>query len=199
MSEDIKGLIEKINREGVIAAENKAHAIEEAARLKADEIIANARLEAQRLIAEAKISVQKDGERQKDLLVQAGRDMVLVLKGQLLALLDKVIHTEITRAFQAGELNGILRELIENTLKQQNANIEIALSKGDLEKLERGFIAKLQEQMKKGLVLRSTDDIRAGFTISFDSGKSQFDFSDTALTEYISVYLKPKLKEILQK
>ncbi|MBU1870344.1 MAG: hypothetical protein KJ818_07735, partial [Candidatus Omnitrophica bacterium] len=95
MADDIKGLIEKINREGVLAAESKARTIEEEARLKAEEIITKARAEAQRLVSEAKIEIEKDSQREKDLLVQAGRDMLLVLKGQLNAMLDKVINTEI--------------------------------------------------------------------------------------------------------
>ncbi len=199
MAEDIKGLIEKINREGVLAAESKARAIEEEARLKVEEILAKARAEAQRLISEAKIVVQKDSQREKALLTQAGRDMLLVLKGQLNAMLDKVINTEIREAFNTKELFKILSALIQNIYKQQDVSIVVSLSKEDLEKLEGGFLTKLKEETKKEIVLRPAEDIRAGFTISFDAGKSQFDFSDKALTEYISIYLKPKLKEILQK
>ena len=47
-------------------------------------------------------------------------------------------------------------------------------------------------------MLKPAEDILGGFTISFDSGKSQFDFTDQALAEYIGQYLKPKLEEILQ-
>jgi hypothetical protein len=37
-----------------------------------------------------------------------------------------------------------------------------------------------------------------GFTISFDSGRSCYDFTDRALAAYIGTYLKPKLNQILQ-
>ncbi|MBU1869760.1 MAG: hypothetical protein KJ818_04745 [Candidatus Omnitrophica bacterium] len=198
MADDIKGLIEKINREGVLAAESKARAIEEEARLKAQEIITKAHAEAQRLVSEAKIEIEKDSQREKDLLVQAGRDMLLVLKGQLNAMLDKVINTEIRQTLNTEELFKILSSLIQNISKQHDAAIIVSLSKEELEKLEGGFLAKLKEQTKREILLHPADDIRAGFTISFDAGKSQFDFSDKAITEYISTYLKPKLREILQ-
>ncbi|MBU1726255.1 MAG: hypothetical protein KJ880_01310 [Candidatus Omnitrophica bacterium] len=198
MADDIKGLIEKINREGVLAAESKARTIEEEARLKAEEIITKARAEAQRLVSEAKIEIEKDSQREKDLLVQAGRDMLLVLKGQLNAMLDKVINTEIRQTLNTEELFKILSSLIQNISKQHDAAIIVSLSKEELEKLEGGFLAKLKEQTKREILLHPADDIRAGFTISFDAGKSQFDFSDKAITEYISTYLKPKLREILQ-
>ncbi|MFH1397288.1 MAG: hypothetical protein ABIH27_01885 [Candidatus Omnitrophota bacterium] len=199
MAEDIKGLIEKINQEGVFAAESKARVIEEEARLKAEEIIAKARAGAQRMISEAKIEVEKNSEREKALLIQAGRDMLLLLKGQLNFMLNKVINAEICQALNAGELFKILSSLIQNICKQHDTSIIVSLSKEDLEKLEGGFLLKLKEQTKKEIVLRPAEDIRSGFTISFDAGKSQFDFSDKALSEYISTYLKPKLKEILQK
>ncbi|MBU2258045.1 MAG: hypothetical protein KJ926_02850, partial [Candidatus Omnitrophica bacterium] len=192
-------LIEKINQEGVLAAEKKARVIEEEARLKAEEIITNARAEAQRMISLAKIEVLKDGEREKALLFQAGRDMLLLLKSQLNSMLNQVINTEIRQALNTGELFKILSNLIQNICKQHDASIIVSLSKEDLEKLESGFLLKLKEQTKKEIVLHPAEDIRAGFTISFDAGKSQFDFSDKALSEYISAYLKPKLKEILQK
>ena len=66
-----------------------------------------------------------------------------------------------------------------------------------LEKLEKGFLQELKEKVKSGITLKSTADISGGFTISFDSGKSHLDFTDHALAEYLSNYLKPKLKEIL--
>jgi len=47
-------------------------------------------------------------------------------------------------------------------------------------------------------VLTSGEEISGGFTISFDSGKSCYDFTDKALADYIGTYLKPKLNQILQ-
>jgi vacuolar-type H+-ATPase subunit E/Vma4 len=45
--------------------------------------------------------------------------------------------------------------------------------------------------------LRPAEEISGGFTISFDDGKSCYDFTDKALAEYIGIYLKPKLNQIL--
>jgi vacuolar-type H+-ATPase subunit E/Vma4 len=52
--------------------------------------------------------------------------------------------------------------------------------------------------MKKRIILKPTDEISSGFTISYDAGKSLFDFSGEALAEYISAYLKPELNKILK-
>jgi vacuolar-type H+-ATPase subunit E/Vma4 len=46
--------------------------------------------------------------------------------------------------------------------------------------------------------VQPSEDISSGFIISYDQGKSYFDFSDKALAEYIAGYLKPQLSEILK-
>jgi len=59
------------------------------------------------------------------------------------------------------------------------------------------ILKELKEEAKKGIVLQPSDEIRAGFMISFDKGKSYFDFTDKALGEYISIHLQPRLRDLL--
>jgi vacuolar-type H+-ATPase subunit E/Vma4 len=93
-------------------------------------------------------------------------------------------------------LSKILSSLIKNYSAKEN--VIISLNKEDLRKLEKGLLDTLKEEVRKGITLRPSDDIQAGFIISYDSGKSYYDFTDTALAEYIGLHLKPKLKEILE-
>ena len=67
----------------------------------------------------------------------------------------------------------------------------------DLEKLQKGLMAKLQQDVKKGVTFQSTE-IAKGFTISFDGGKSYFDFSDASLAEYLSAALNPEVANLLK-
>ncbi len=199
MSEDIKALLEKINQEGVIAAEAKAKEITEQAASKASQIIKTAKLEAERILADAKEAASRMREKEKSSLVQAGRDLLLGLKQEVNALLQKVIAVQIKETLSTENLAKILNNLIHESLLEHKAEIIITLNKDDLRALEHGFFAKLKEQAKKKIILRAADDIAAGFVISFDVGKSQFDFSDKSLAEYIGGQLKPKLKEILER
>jgi len=80
----------------------------------------------------------------------------------------------------------------------QGGDIRVALSGGDLKTLENGFLAKLKSAVKQPLVLRSADNIRGGFTISFDQGKSCFDFTDESLAEFLSQYLNEHVAQILK-
>ena len=57
---------------------------------------------------------------------------------------------------------------------------------------------KLQEKIKKSITFHSSEGLKTGFTISFDQGKSSFDFSDTSLIEYLGEYLKKEIFELLK-
>lgn len=198
MAEDIKALIEKINQEGVLAAEEKARGIENKARVKVDEILKKAQAQADKILNEAKESISRMQEKQKNLLNQAGRDFLLVLKQEINAMLDKLINSQVQDALTPENLFKILSSVIQSACAVEKGEIIVSLNRDDLRALESGFLAKLKEETKKKIALKSADDIHAGFVISYDAGKSQFDFSDKALAEYIGTFLKPKLKEILQ-
>ena len=71
------------------------------------------------------------------------------------------------------------------------------MKKEDQEKIEKGLLAELKEEVKKGITLKPSEDIAGGFIISYDAGKSHFDFTDKALAEYFSLYLKPKIGQML--
>lgn len=197
MTEDIKSLIEKINQEGIKQAEEKARKIEEEARRQADEICAKAKKEADRLIFEAKEEIARKDEKERVLLAQAGRDLLLSLRKEINAMLQRTIISEIQHALNPDSLVKIILEMAKAQAHHKD-DIVVTLQKEDLEVLEREFLGKLQEQIKKGVVLKTSQDIRAGFTISFDGGKSYFDFTDKALAEYIGQQLKPKLAKILE-
>ena len=198
MSEQIKDLIEKIQQEGVVAAENKAKAIETEAKTRAEKIIQNSEMEAKRLIEDARSKAVKMEENTKSLLAQAGRDLLLNLKKEINAMLQGIIVKDARGVLTPEELAKIINMLIRDYSQKQTGEVIVSLSKEDFEKLESNFLNKLKENLKNGIILKPSDDINAGFTISYDQGGSFFDFSDKALAEYISLYLKPKLAVILK-
>jgi V/A-type H+-transporting ATPase subunit E len=198
MAEEIKDLIAKIQKEGIQAAEDQARAIESQAKLKAEEIVKKAKAEAEKLIRAADEQITKAQESSQVLLKQAGRDMILSLRKEIDAMLDTLILSAAKEALKPQELVKIISSLVKHHHEETKANIVVSLNNEDLEKLEEGLFSELGREAQKGIILRGEDQILAGFMISFDAGKSQFDFTDQALSEYIGSYLKPKLKEILE-
>jgi V/A-type H+-transporting ATPase subunit E len=198
MAEEIRDLIEKINQEGIKAAEEKAQNIEAAAKQRADDILAQARLEAGEMIAVAKDRIHREDEKGKTLLVQAGRDLLLSLRKEINAMLGRIVVSDIHQVLTPEALFKLLSEVVRNFSAKEGSDITVLLNKEDLEILENFFLLQLREETRKKIILRPAEEISGGFTISFDSGKSCYDFTDKALAEYIGTYLKPKLNKILQ-
>lgn len=198
MAEDIKALIDKINQEGIAAAAEKAKEIEEKAGQEAAKILDKAKRQAESLLNDAKEQVSKMREKESAALAQAGRDLLLTLKQEVNAMLQKIIVRELRDTLSPENLFKILNSAIKGSSVKETTDIEISLNKEDLKALENGFLSKLKAEVKKEIILMPSQSIGSGFVISFDSGKSQFDFSEKALAEYIGTYLKPKLKEILE-
>ena len=104
MADQIKELIEKIQKEGVQAAQEKAQEIEGQARQKAELILKQAHVQAQKIIEEAQGKVERMQESSQASLKQAGRDLLLVLKKEIIEILQKIIVKDISSGLSAEEL-----------------------------------------------------------------------------------------------
>ncbi len=198
MADQIKELIEKINQEGVLAAEEKAGQIESQAKARAEMILQKANSQAKKILEEAQEKVSRMQESSEASLKQSGRDVLLALKSQVNQILQNIISAEVSAALNPQELAKIIESLAKEYCARENKGAIIYLSPEDKNKLESLFLNRLKDELKKGIELRSQDDIRAGFIISFDAGKSSFDFSDKALVEYIGLSLKAKVAELFK-
>lgn len=198
MVEDLKSLIEKINQEGIKAARDKAGEIEAEAKKRNVEIIERAEKEAKKIIANARAEVAKMEKSGEESLKQAGRNLIISLKKEIASVLDGLIKSHLRDELSPGEMAKIISLLIKNYEDKEKGDIIVLLNKEDLKEIEKTYLAKLKDEVKKGVTLRRSDEIQAGFAISYDSGKSHYDFTDKALAEYISLYLKPKLSELLK-
>jgi len=191
-------LIEKINQEGIRAAEEKAQNIEAAAKQRADDILAQARREAGEMIAAANDRIRREDEKGKTLLAQAGRDLLLSLRKEMNAMLGRIMVSDIQQALTPEALFTLVSDVVRNYSAGESSDITVFLKEEDVQVLEKNFLNKLREETKKKIMLRPAEEISGGFTISFDNGKSCFDFTDKALAEYIGTYVKPKLHQILK-
>ena len=198
MPEEIRDLIEKINQEGIRAAEEKAKAIEDEARQRSDAILSRARAEADAMISAANERIRREDERERALLAQAGRDLLLSLREEINAMLRHLVVSDIRQGLTPDTLSRLLFEIIRNYNAKERSDIIVSLNKKDLELMEQHYMDKLRQETARGITIQPREEIQGGFTISFDNGKSCYDFTDKALAEYIITYLKPKLKKILE-
>jgi len=200
MSENLKGLLEKINQEGIKSAEEKAKVIEDKARQDAKKILDDARKLADEIIQKAKAEAEKTRVSANLSVKQASRDLLLGLKEDIKKTLNKIMAGEITKALSSEEIADILAGLIDRYADKNGKadDIKILVNKVDLEKIKNTFISKLKNKISIGVEFRPSQNINAGFSISFDKGKSYFDFSDEGLLETLCVYLNPELAKIIK-
>lgn len=198
MAEELKELLEKIRREGIDAADERAREIEAEARHRADEIIRRAEERASGIVSEAQARIAKEESSGRQSLKQAARDTLISLHQELVSMLDKIVTTHVHKALGADELTKIILALVKDVGCVGKEKTIISLKKEDLEKIEKTLFGELGAEAKKSVVLKHAAGIKGGFTISYDSGKSYYDFSDRALAEYITAYLKPELAKRLE-
>ena len=198
MAQEIKDLIAKIQQEGVKVAQEKAAQIQVQADAEGKRIISEAKSQAQKIIEQANIESKRLNDSTQASLKQAGRDLLISLKKEINFMLADLIKADIQRVLTENELLKIIEAMIKNAPLSLGSEIIVSLNPLDQEKLVKEFFKQLAEKIKKQITLKSTDQIASGFIISFDAGKSIFDFSDTALTEYITGFLKPELGKILK-
>jgi V/A-type H+/Na+-transporting ATPase subunit E len=197
MAEQIKELIQKIQAEGIQAAEVKAGEILREAKGKADVLIAKAETEAKRMIEDAEAKSSRLEASSRASLEQAARDMLLALRNNINEILQRVINAQLRTTLTSDELGKIIEALVRQYGAPEKAGVVITLSPQDKEKLEGLFINKLKDFCKRGITVQASNELQAGFIISFDAGRSQFDFSNQALVEFICANLKPNIAALL--
>ena len=200
MPENLKDLLEKINQEGIKAAEEKDRVIEDKAGKDAEKILGDARKLADEIILKAKTEAEKTKASANLSVKQASRDFLLGLKEDIRKTLNKIIAGEINKALSHEEIAGILAGLIDKYTEKNGkaGDIKVLVKKEDLEKIKDTFMSKLKDKVKAGVEFRPSPNINAGFSISFDKGKSYFDFSDEGLLEALSAYLNPELAKLIK-
>ena len=201
MASQIQELIDKIKSEGVETAQKESAQIQDAAKVDAQKIIEKAKAEAEHLLAVAKEEIKKNEESTNMALKQASRDMLLSLRKEIDNTLKKIIKQELDDSLSGESLAKILADVMKESMKDEHksADMKVALSPADLKSFEDGFIAKLQKELKKEVELESMEDISKGFTVSFDGGKSCFDFTESSLVDYLSIYMNAQVSAILKK
>ena len=200
MSQQVQELIDKIKSEGIQVAKQEAGEITKHAQNQASKINEDAMTVSDQLLQNAKEDIKKMQEATHMALKQASRDMLLALRNEIESMLKRIISSQVKDSLSPDQLASIITEVIKGSLEadQSTPDIHVTLNVKDLKKLEENFIAKLQKQVKGSIKLEASDDIDKGFTISYDAGKSSFDFTDKSLAQFLSQYLNSQVSDLLK-
>ena len=199
MAEQIQELINKIKQEGIEEAQKQAREIEEKAKAQAHQIVEGAKKEAQKIIHDAQEETKRTRLAAETAIKQSSRSTILSLRKEIEDILKKIITRQVSETLTAEQLGVIIGDLIKKSAAAESkAEVQVNLNPKDLEKLKNGFFTKLQSEVKQPIQFQSAEDIARGFTITFDGGKSRFDFTDISLAEYLSTYLNPQIAVLVK-
>ncbi len=196
MDVQLKELLEKINKDGVESAEQKAAEIVSDAEKKAADIIAKAKKEAEKIVSDGQAEAKKAEIGGKAAISQAGRDLVLKTKTEIESLFKSIVESEIKSAMSGSTLEQAVTTVVKAWADKGEYTVE--LSEKDFSELESGLKSKLSAELKKGYEIKPFKGVESGFRLSEKDGASYFNFTAEAVASNISELLNPKLAEIVE-
>ena len=185
--EDLQGLLEKINRDGVEKAEAEARKIIDDARAKADALIKDAQAQAAQSKADAEKASAAYAERAAETIRQSARDIVIGVKDSVTALLENLLAKDVEKA-----LGDSAAQIVTDAIKDLTGPGEIRCG--------AKLAAALKSQLStlKSFTLTTDEALGAGFTVKTDGGRVEHDFTPETISAELARRLRPDLAKLLK-
>ncbi len=152
MAQQIQDLVASIRKDGIEAAQKEADQIITDAKAEAAALVEKARREASREIEKAHKEIQTRDQSAISSLQQASRDVLLSLKKAIQAELDRILATDIEKAYSSKELVNVIIKVVSSL--SDIGEKELQLSKSDFDQLATS-LKKMNLVRKSRKVLRS--------------------------------------------
>ena len=185
--EDLQGLLEKINRDGVEKAEAEARKIIDDARAKADALIKDAQAQAVQSKADAEKTSAAYAERAAETIRQSARDIVIGVKDSVTALLESLLAKNVEKA-----LGESAAQIVTDAIKDMTGPGEIRCG--------AKLAAALKSQVLglKSFTLIIDETLGAGFTVKLDGGRVEHDFTAETISAELAKRLRPDLATLVK-
>ena len=188
MAEELKHLIEQIQKEGVEKAEEQASTIISQAKEKASKIVTKAEEKAHESLLKAKNESEAFAERSVKTLEQAARDLLITVGQGCEKVISEVLGKEVDSAL-SGDL---LQKMISSVVEQGDSDIELSVSPDDKAALAKYCAAQAKKSGKK-IKLVSDSEILSGFKVGFKGKSVYLDYTGEAIASALTAFLRPEL------
>ena len=185
--EDLQGLLEKINREGVEKADAEAKKIIDDARAKADALIKDALAQAAQSKADAEKASAAYAERAAETIRQAARDIIIGVKDSVTALLERLLAKDVDKALG----DSAVTQIVADAVKDLTGPGEIRCG------AKLAAALKSQAAGLKSFTLITDEALGAGFTVKLDGGRVEHDFTAATISTELAKRLRPDLAKLL--
>ena len=199
MAEDIQGLLNKIQEEGIGKAEAERKGILAKAQEEAAAILDKAKEEAAEIRAKAQEDSANITARAESAVQQAARDIILKLESELRDRLNVIVRECTAEAMTPAFMAEIVNEMVASYIKEgyTASTLEVMVAPKTLEAMKGALRASLRKSFADEPRLFPDMDMGGGIKVSISGDDVFSDFSDEALTEIIAAYTGPRIAKII--
>jgi V/A-type H+-transporting ATPase subunit E len=198
MSAQLNELIERIRKEGLEAAEQEAARVRQKAEEDASRILEEARAQGESLVEQAKAEAQRFEQTGREGVRQAARDVILGLRKDLERTAAAVLRARVTDALKGDAVKEALASLFRNWRADSELPYDVLVPAAAWDAMRDSLLADLADQVRRGLTIKPSSSVLAGFRVSEKNGAAYFDFTDSALAEYLMEHLNSRLAACLE-
>ncbi len=188
MAEELKHLIEQIQKEGVEKANTEAETIISLAKEKAAKIVAEAESKAIEALKKAEVESAAFAERSAKTLQQAARDLLITVGQGCEKVVTETLGKEVEGALSGETLNKLITEVVLSG----SGGAVVSVSESDKAGLT-ALCASIAKQSGKSVELESSSEILSGFKVVFEGKNASLDYTGEAVAEALAAYLRPEL------
>ena len=182
MELQIQNLVSSIRKEGIEAANKEAETIIAEAKKKAEAIVAGAKTEAQQYKEASEKEIEILRESAAVSAEQAKRDAVLAFKAEIQQEFEKILAADIRKEVQKDSLGKLIKAAV--------AGEDVSLYAAEVGEVTMAMKAELAREIKNGLEVRASKNVKYGFRLAEKDGSGYFDCSDDAIMEMLMPYFR---------
>jgi V/A-type H+-transporting ATPase subunit E len=201
MEQKIQELTDKIYKEGVEKGEERAKEIVSEAEAKAAQVVKDAEATAEKIVADARKQADELKRNAESELKLAGSQAVSSIKNRIVGLVTaKVVDDAAGKTLSdPAALKEFVHAAISNWKMSEGEapSLEVLLPAAKQEELARAFHVGASGELHKGVEVRFSKDVKAGFRIGPADGSFKISLTDEDFKEFFKEYLRPKTRAYL--
>ena len=217
VSQGIERLVTRLREEGVARGHEEATRLRLEAEAEATRMVAEARAQAEQMLEEARTESERLRRTAEDAVRVAARDSLLSIKEQLSQAFTNILRADVIADLESEDG---LRSLILAVAGRARESAQIADKESlsillpehavDIEALRKNpetaevgtlawFVAKEAVQMlRKGVVLQTRSDRRAGIRVRADSRGLELALTEEDILEMLLTHLQPRFRALIE-
>jgi V/A-type H+/Na+-transporting ATPase subunit E len=200
MSEELKSLLDRIQKDGVDRAEAEAQKILADARRKAAEIVG----EAGRTAHAARDKAEQDAaafmERARKSLEQAARDVILSVRDAVNDTFSAIAREKVQESMTPETVSRMILTVVETYAANLtgDARLDILLAPAQQKQVVDLLMAGFRERLGAGVDIKADAGVVSGFRVRLVNDQVEHDFTGPAIAAALCQLLRPHIGEIVK-